>query len=225
MTTNTLDTAPVQQTLNALHEDARSDWKAMLRHTPRVLWGLARGKGVMQAFTPEMASGAYLPVSRDAGRLLNTVARATGATHIVEFGTSFGLGTIYLAAAAKDNGGHVITTEIEPNKVRAARANIERAALSPYATVREGDALQTLTDVEAGIDLVFLDGWKDLYNDVLDLLLPRLAPGAVVVGDNIELAEAKDYYRRVSAPDSGFVTARMGREACLSCYLGPDAPS
>ncbi|MEM7271988.1 MAG: class I SAM-dependent methyltransferase [Actinomycetota bacterium] len=222
MPANTLATEQVRSTLDALHEDAKGDWSTLVRNAPQVLWGLARRQGMMQSFTPAMASEAYLPVSRDGGRLLNTVARATGARHIVEFGTSFGLGTIYLAAAAKDNGGHVTTSEIEPNKCRVAAENLDRAGLTDHVTILEGDALETLADIEPGIDLLFLDGWKDLYNDILDLLLPRLRTGAIVIGDNVNLAEARDYFDRVSADDSGFVTSRVGRDTSISYYLGTE---
>lgn len=210
----------VQQTLATLHSEAKGDWKIMLKYAPRIIWGLLRGKSMMKALTPGMAKNAYMPVNVEEGQFLYNIARSTRAKHIIEFGSSFGVGTIYLAAAAKDNGGHVITTEIETYKCQVTKENLNKARLENYASVLEGDALKTLQDVSSEIDLVFLDGWKDLYNDILDLLLPKLKDGAVVIGDNIDLAEAKEYFARVSAKDSGFITSIVNKNTAISCYVG-----
>jgi predicted O-methyltransferase YrrM len=215
-----LEDALVKQTLNKLHENAKKDWKIMFKYAPKIVWGLLRGKSMMKALTPSMAKDAYMPVSEKEGTLVYNIARSIRAKHIIEFGSSFGVGTIYLAAAAKDNGGHVVTTEIEPYKCEVTQNNLQNAGLDKYVTLLEGDALQTLQTINNDIDLVFLDGWKDLYNDVLDLLLPKLREGAVVIGDNITLAEAKDYFRRVSDKNSGFVTSTLNKEMSLSYYVG-----
>mgnify|MGYP003139486925 FL=1 len=86
-----------------------------------------------------------LPVSRETGQLLYILARAAQARSIVEFGTSFGLSTLHLAAALRDNGGgRLITSEFEPSKVAIAKGNIAAAGLSDLVELREGDALETL---------------------------------------------------------------------------------
>ena len=78
------------------------------------------------------------------GQLLYLVARALAARRIVEFGTSFGISTLYLAAAVRDNGGgSVIGSEIEPTKHRAATAHLAEAGLAAGADVRLGDARET----------------------------------------------------------------------------------
>jgi predicted O-methyltransferase YrrM len=212
----------VKTTLETLHAKAKNDWKVMLLYAPQIIWGMLRGRSMMKAFTPNMAKHAYMPVNEAGGKLLYNMVRSTGAKHIIEFGSSFGIGTIYLAAAAKDNGGHVFTTEIEAYKCLETKKNLKAAGLEKYVTLLEGDALKTLQDIAPNIDLVFLDGWKDLYNDVLDLLLPKLRNGAMVIGDNITLAEAKDYFARVSAENSGFVTSVVNKDTSISCYVGRD---
>jgi predicted O-methyltransferase YrrM len=115
-------------------------------------------------------------------------ARMTKARSVVEFGTSFGVSTLHLAAALRDNGGGaLISAEFEPSKVAAARRNIESAGLSDLVEVREGDALETLADgLPESIDLVLLDGAKALYPGVLALLEPRLHAGSVLVADNAD---------------------------------------
>ncbi|MDF2695679.1 MAG: hypothetical protein K0S65_4062, partial [Labilithrix sp.] len=158
-----------------------------------------------------MLRDAYIPVSLDAGKLLYLLARAQGSRTIVEFGTSFGISTIHLAAAARENGGRVITTEKEPEKVKQARANLERAGLADVVEVREGDARMTLRDLDTPIDLLFLDGWKALYLPVLRLVEPRLRSGALVVDDDLEIARAmmQPFLEHVRRKGNGYVSIEL----------------
>lgn len=156
-----------------------------------------------------MLQDVLLPVSRDAGRFLYAVARSIPAKRIVEFGTSFGISTIYFAAALRDNGGGlVIGSELESGKVAKAVQHLTETGLSEYADIRPGDALQTLRDTGGTIDLLFLDGWKELYLDVLHLASSHLRPGSVVLADDValfpdQLAPYVDYVRD---PAHGFVS-------------------
>jgi Methyltransferase domain len=96
---------------------------------------------------------------------------------LVEFGTSFGISTSYLAAAVIDNGtGRVLSTELGATKIAAARSNLAEAGVAEAVTILPGDALSTLADIPGPIGLVLLDGWKDLCLPVLRLLEDRLAP-------------------------------------------------
>jgi predicted O-methyltransferase YrrM len=209
----------VARVLDELHHEARQDLRRAVAVLPRFVLGRLRGRSLMQALTPAMVGRMYLPVSRRDGQLLYAMGRGTGARRIVEFGTSFGISTIYLAAAARDNGGHVVTTEIEAAKCRTAEANLARAGLADVVDVREGDALTTLTAVEGPIDLVFLDGWKDLYLPVLELLLPAMRPGATVAADNVNFTDARPYLDRVRGGDD-FVSAVLpGGRLELSWYV------
>ena len=162
-----------------------------------------------------------LPVSRATGALLYMLARSTGAHAIVEFGTSFGLSTLHLAAALRDNGtgGRLVTCEFEPSKVARARANLEAAGLDDLVEIREGDALRTLAaDLPAAIDLVLLDGHKALYPEILALLQKRLRPGALIVADNAD--HSPEYLARVRAPGGGFLSTAFGDDVELSMWIG-----
>src|SRR5580698_5695770 len=87
------------------------------------------------------AKDIYLAVSRETAVLLYMLARSAKARTIVEFGTSFGISTLHLAAALKDNGGgRLIGSEFEPSKVVRARANVAAAGLSDLVDIREGHA-------------------------------------------------------------------------------------
>jgi predicted O-methyltransferase YrrM len=161
-----------------------------------------------------------LPVSRATGTLLYMLARGSGAHTIVEFGTSFGLSTLHLAAALRDNGGgHLVTSEFEPSKVARARANLEAAGLDDLVEIREGDALRTLAvDLPGAIDLVLLDGAKALYPDVLALLQGRLRPGALIVADNAD--HSPEYLEHVRSSGSGYLSTPFGDDVELSMWIG-----
>ena len=149
----------------------------------------------------------FLAVSKAYGRFLYAIARARKATRIVEFGTSMGISTIYLAAALRDNGGgRLIGSELEPTKVARARANLEAAGLADLVEIREGDALETLKDVGGEVDVVLIDGAFSLYLQVLRLIEPRLTPGAVILGEN---AFAQDYLDYVRDPANGYLSQSL----------------
>jgi len=141
----------------------------------------------------------FLAVSPAYGRFLYAIARARKARRIVEFGTSMGISTIYLAAALADNGGgRLIGSELEPSKVARARANLEEAGLADLVEIREGDALETLRDAGGEVDVLLVDGAWSLYLPVLKLIEPRLAPGAVVLGENAFARDYLDYVRNLA---------------------------
>jgi predicted O-methyltransferase YrrM len=199
-------------TLETLHQKAKGDRWKIARGIPAVALGFVRGIPAQQSIAPYL-SEAFIPVSPDSGRLLLQTAIAARARNIVEFGTSYGISTIYLATAARETGGRVIGTEIEPRKHAKAREHLRQAGVDDLVDVRLGDARETLKDVET-VDFLLLDGWKDLYLPVLDLLLPKLTSRAVVVADNIFTFRKamRPYVRRMQAPGSGFysVTVPIG---------------
>jgi predicted O-methyltransferase YrrM len=207
-----LDDPRVVNVLDRLHRAARGDWLFFARNLPM----MARAIFSSEAIAPSAEQAAlfkdvYIPISRAQGRFLYLVARSIGAKRIVEFGTSFGISTIYAAAAARDNGGRVIGSELEPGKQRAATAHLAEAGLADFVEVRLGDAMETLADVEAPVDLVLLDGWKELYLPILQMLEPKLRPGAVVLADNIKT------FRRALA---GYVSyVQSGRNGFASVTL------
>ena len=161
-----------------------------------------------------------LPVSRETGALLYMLARSSRASCVVEFGTSFGISTLHMAAALRDNGGGaLITTEFEPSKVARARRHLQEAGVADLVEIREGDALLTLAaDLPARIDLLLLDGAKALYPDVLALVEGRLRPGALIVADNAE--HSPDYLARVRSQDAGYLSTPVSAEVELSMRLG-----
>jgi predicted O-methyltransferase YrrM len=163
---------------------------------------------------------APLAISRETGALLYMLARSSCARTIVEFGTSFGISTLHLAAALRDNGGgRLITTEFEPSKVARARDNLSSGGLIDLVEIREGDALRTLSvDLPDRIDLLLLDGAKALYPEILSLVESRLRPGAFIVADNAD--DSPDYLARVRASAGGYMSTPFAEDVELSMRIG-----
>jgi len=157
----------------------------------------------------------YIPVTPEAGRLLYLLVRGTRPATVVEFGMSFGISALHLASAVRDNGsGRVVTTELSVAKIASAKRTFADAGLDDLITVLEGDALSTLTDVTSPVDFVLLDGWKELYLPVIKLIEAQLTPGALIVADNTEMADAKPYLDYLRDPDNGYVSVNfLARDA------------
>ena len=155
----------------------------------------------------------YMPISREVGRLLYVLARSRRATTIVEFGTSFGISGIHLAAALRDNGGgRFVTTELDDVKAGRAQENFRAAGLNDLVEVRVGDAFETLqAELGGSIDFLLLDGWKELYLPILQFLEPQLAPGAVIAADDLAIAPdaLASYLAYVRSPDNGYVSVEV----------------
>ena len=215
--TNTLATPQVTAVLSRLFAAAARDADDAPAPPGRT-WATASPLERADAF-----QDFYLPISAEAGQLLYALVRAIRPETIVEFGTSFGISTIYLAAAVTDNGtGRVLTTELSSTKIMAARSNLQQAGVSEAVTILDGDALQTLAGIDGPIGLVLLDGWKDLCLPVLRLLEPRLASGALVAADDNSQPNMAGYLGYVRDPVSGYVTVSfpVGDGMELSSWTG-----
>jgi predicted O-methyltransferase YrrM len=204
---DTLDSAPVAAVLTRMFDEAeRADGALMAQLVDD--WG--DGDPVAEILAREAAdyrglyhgfADNYLNVSAEFGQFLYVCARARQAENIVEFGTSFGVSTIHLAAALRDNGGgHLVGTELEATKAQRATENLAAAGLADVVDVRVGDALETLRGDVGDVDLVLLDGAFSLYLPVLEVLEPRLRPGALVLGENA----SGDYLSYVRDPRNGY---------------------
>jgi predicted O-methyltransferase YrrM len=148
------------------------------------------------------------------------LCRANNARRIVEIGTSFGVSTLYLAAAIRDNvraggDGVVIGTEYEPNKAAAAREHFEQAGLSRFVDLREGDLRQTLKQIDGPVDFMLMDIWISMARPALELVTPYLRPGAIVIADNTRQyrGEYSDYLAFLES--QGFRTMTLPFEGGL----------
>ncbi|MEO8061799.1 MAG: class I SAM-dependent methyltransferase [Pseudomonadota bacterium] len=130
-----------------------------------------------------------LSVGRDVGMLLYLLATGGQARRILELGTSYGYSTVWLAAAARASGGKVTSLELREFKIEHARQALTRAGLSTRVEFHAGDCRDSLKTLNGPFDFVLLDVWKDLYLPCFELVHPKLAPGGVIIADNMLLPE------------------------------------
>jgi predicted O-methyltransferase YrrM len=115
----------------------------------------------------------------------------------------------------------VFTTELSTAKITAAKGTFARAGLDDLITVLEGDALETLADLDGTVGFVLLDGWKDMCLPVLRLLEPRLEPGTLVIADDVNLPNLAPYLEYVRDPANGYesVTFPVADGMEVSCRV------
>jgi len=163
-----------------------------------------------------------LNITPDTGRLLWILVRTRCATRILEVGTSNAYSTIWLADAAGEISGRVITVERSPDKVALARANLSEAGLEQYVDLKEGGAAEVLTELSGPFDLVFLDADRSQYLTYLELVLPKLVSGGLLVADNVisHAHELTAYLNRVKTDGRLFsVTVPVGKGEEISFKL------
>jgi len=146
----------------------------------------------------QFLSDKLIALDREKAEFCYQICRALRATRVVEAGTSFGVSTIFLAAAVRDNAsgdrkGLVTGTENELAKANIARANFAEVGLTDFIELREGDLRETLIDIDGPVDFMLIDIWTPLARPALELVAPRLREGAVVICDNT--AQFRDQYR------------------------------
>jgi len=207
----------IEVVLRDLHAAARRDTWRLAPRVPRYLWASLRNQLTRAPGQHPLFRDVYSAVTEERGAVLYRMARAIQAKLVVEFGSSFGISTIYLGTAVRDNaaasgtGGSVIGSEMEPNKCAQAAKNLRAAGLSKIARIVQGNALETLAAIKGPVDLVFLDGRKDLYLPVLKLLEAKLRTGAIVIADNIETfkKDVMPYVEYVRSENSGYVSGTL----------------
>lgn len=201
-----------EQVLDRLHQDAQYDYMQI-------------GKGVVKSIFRPMKPAdfklTYLPISKEQGQLLRTLILDHQCRNVVEFGISFGISTIYLADAVRQTGGKVISTELLESKAWKASENIKEAGLGDFVEIWTGDAMQTLKGYTAPIDFLFLDGWKDLYLPLFQMLEPLFHPGTLIYADNMDMDGTRQYGDYVLAKRSHYRTQSVDQgKGFLSVRLG-----
>jgi predicted O-methyltransferase YrrM len=165
-----------------------------------------------------------LSVGVETAIFLNTLAKSAQSKVILEVGTSYGYSTVWLAEAARANGGIVITLEYDAQKAAYARQKIEEAGLLDFVVFKVGDARETITEITEGVDFVLLDIWKELYLPCFDLFYPKLNKNAWVLADNMifpphSRPEATAYRQHVKATNAfDSVLLPIGSGIELSLY-------
>jgi predicted O-methyltransferase YrrM len=156
-------------------------------------------------------------LERDKAEFCYRLCRALRARRVVEAGTSYGVSTLYLAAAVRANltedGGHgaVIGTEYEAAKANAAQRHFEASGFSDLIDLRVGDLRETLRSIEGRVDFMLIDIWTPMARPALELVAPHLRRGAIVIADNTMQFRAaySDYFAFLSAPANRLSTMTL----------------
>ncbi|GAA1480186.1 class I SAM-dependent methyltransferase [Gordonia sinesedis] len=202
MTTSSLDSEPIRGLIESLY--------AAADQIPQGGSSGFDGRTGTAAERADAAEDRYLPVSPMAGRLMYSLVHAARPAVVLEFGMSYGISTLFLAAAVRDNGiGHVYTTELNAKKIETAARTFQDAGVADLITILDGDALETIPRMPGDIGFVLLDGWKELYVPVFDLIEDRLVPGALLLADNTANPDVAGYLERVRDPANGYTSVSL----------------
>jgi predicted O-methyltransferase YrrM len=222
--------SPIDELLDRLYaQNAAQDGEMAAYFTARAAEGSVDWRR-FDAQTNEFLRNKLVALDRPKAEFCYHVCRALCARHIVEAGTSFGVSTLFLAAAVRDalrherqsgagyeRSGVVIGTEYEPDKARIARGHFIEAGLAELIELREGDLRETLIEVQGPIDFMLIDIWAPMAQPALALVLPHLREGAVVICDNTtQFREAYgEYFDFVHDPRNGLRTMTLPFEGGL----------
>ncbi|MCM4158250.1 hypothetical protein DHD80_19875 [Gramella sp. AN32] len=196
----------IRTTLTELYNDSKNDRYNMVK-------GLA--KSVFRPMQPMDFNNAYLSVSREQGEGLKRLIKENNIKNIVEFGTSFGISTLFLAQGAMETGGRIITTELITSKAIKAVENFKKAGVSELIEVRIGNAMETLKNHNRPIDLLLLDGWKDLYLSLFQMLEPNFHSDTIIYVDNADMADTRKFLKTIGENKKYQLKSKFGGKAVL----------
>lgn len=163
--------------------------------------------------------GGNMNVPAEDGRLLRILAESVGAKHIVEIGTSNGYSGIWQCLALKATGGKLTTFEIDARRAAMARENFKKAGVEDLVTLVEGDAHEKIAQIEGPIDIVFLDADKEGYLDYLNKLLPKVRPGGLILGHNINPGQSDPEFIKAITTNPDLETLILNHTGGISVTL------
>lgn len=193
--------------IKALYQDAKYDKLKMLK---------GAAKSLFRSFKPENFEDAYLAISKDQGEALMHLIQDKELKNIVEFGTSFGISTLYLAQGVATIGGHITTTELLGSKAKKAINNFKKAGVESLIDIKVGDALVTLKNYSNSIDLLVLDGWMDLYLPLFKLLEPNFNSNTHIYVDNANMTDSQKFLSSITTDTYAIQSKFNGKVAIIT---------
>jgi len=147
--------------------------------------GLLTQKDPLLAEMEAYAAEHRVPIAdREVSRFIEITARITSARKALEIGMAIGYSVVHLARGMGEQG-RVVTIDPSDEMINAARGYLRRAGLLDRVEIKRGKALEVMPHLDETFDLLFIDAVKEEYSRYLDLGLPRLRTGGVVIVDNL----------------------------------------
>lgn len=202
----TIQQKQIKTTLSHLFEDSKYDMLKAMK---------VASKNIFTSLQPISFKDVYLSISKQQGEDLKELIVENNLQNIVEFGTSFGISTLFLALGVIETKGQIITTELIESKAQKAIENFKKAGVNDLIEVRIGDAIETLKNHDEAIDLLLLDGWKDLYLDIFQMLEPNFHKNTIVYVDNADMGETKAFLQIVSQNNKYDLQSKFGGKVVL----------
>lgn len=196
----------INSTITELYENAKYDKLKMMK---------GAAKSVFRSFKPENFEEAYLAISKEQGEDLVQLIKTNSLKNIIEFGTSFGISTLFLAQGILETKGHIITTELLASKVNKAIENFKKADVEKLIEIRIGDALETLKNHNKPIDLLLLDGWMNLYLPLFQMLEPNFHSNTVIYVDNANMSDSKTFLSAIAKNNTYAFQSKFGGKAVI----------
>src|SRR6266550_8062839 len=175
-----LQDSNLERLLAKLHAESDAQTSAIRQHYDERDRAVDRPPEDQAARTKSFLSDKLYALDRDKAEFCYQLCRAIDARRIVEIGTSYGVSTLYLAAAVRDNvraaggDGVVIGTEYEPEKAQAARGHFQEAGLTRFIDLREGDLRETLKEIDGPVDFMLVDIWIPMARPALERIAPHM---------------------------------------------------
>ncbi len=179
----------IEIVLKILFNDSRNDYLRMVK---------GAAKAIFRPLKPSDFKEVYLSISKEQGEGLVSLIKEKKLKNIIEFGTSFGISTLFLALGIIETKGSIITTELIESKAKKAIENFKAAGINDLIEVRIGNALDTLKNYNEPIDLLILDGWKDLYWPLFQMLASNFNENTFIYVDNADMKDSKSFLRKVA---------------------------
>ncbi|MDC7125550.1 MAG: O-methyltransferase [Spirochaetales bacterium] len=123
-------------------------------------------------------------VEPEIGRFLELIVTLTGAKRVLELGTSNGYSAMWIIAALKRTGGHLVTIDSKERLHKEAVKNFESAGVIDYVTPVLGDAEEEIEKLSPGFDVIFQDCGKYLYPLLFEKVVSLSNPGGVIIADD-----------------------------------------
>ena len=201
--------------LNSLHNAANSQNEIIMSELGPLFQEAQNDRDLAWDKIEQRLDDKYISLDPATGVFCYLFVRAIRARRIIEFGTSFGISTIYLGMAVRDNGGGmVIGTEMVEKKAKQASQNIAKVGLSEFVDIRVGNALETLRDIQGPFDFFLNDGFVRKLLPVFQMVAPHIRLGGVVITDKVDESDPvyTEYLKYIRDPRNGFQSVLMGSD-------------